>query len=320
MKIPKQLDEIVLRRLKLRDLRVLMTVVQSGSMGKTAVQLAMSQPAVSKAIAEIEHTLGVQLLHRSTQGVEPTPYGSALLKWAVIVFDDLRQAAKDIERLSDPASGQVRIGSTDSMIAGFVPTVIDRFSRQFPKVVFDVLPSLTFADQYDDLRERTIDLIVGRMVRPIVGSEDFNSEILFEDPMIPVAAVGSKWFRRRTIAPAELLDASWCIPPESSFVRALITEAFQAIGLDGPAHTVASNSVQLSNALLSTGRFIGVLSGSTLRLSGKRLGLKRLPVRLPIRPLTTGLVTLKRRALSPTVQNFMRCARDISKPFAQARS
>ena len=318
MRPTKKLDERILQRLKLRDLRVLMTVVQSGSMGKTAAQLAMSQPAVSKAIAEIEHILDVQLLHRTAQGVEPTLYGKALLKWAIAVFDDLRQAVKEIEHLSDPTLGEIRIGTTDSMIAGFVPAVIERFSRQFPKVVFDVLPALTFADQYEQLRERKIDLIVGRLAPPVQGASDFNSEILFEDPMVPVAAVGSKWSRRRRIEPAELLDVQWAIPPESSFVRPLITAAFLAKGLTGPPHTVGSNSVQLSTALIASGRFVGVLSGSTLRLSGKRLGLKRLPVDLPIRPLTTGIVTLKKRVLSPTVQRFIACARDVSRPFVPA--
>src|SRR6185503_14247735 len=98
---PKQCDERALRRLKLRDLRVLMAVAQSGSMGKTAAELAMSQPAVSKAIAEMEHALGVQLLNRTAQGVEPTLYGRALQKWATVVFDDLRQAVKEIQHLSD---------------------------------------------------------------------------------------------------------------------------------------------------------------------------------------------------------------------------
>jgi DNA-binding transcriptional LysR family regulator len=308
-------NERVLRRLKLRDLRVLMAVSQSGSMGKTAAELAMSQPAVSKAVAELEHALGVHLLDRTAQGVEPTLYGRALLKWATVVFDDLRQAVTEIEHLSDPASGSIRIGSTDTMLAAFLPTVIERFSRQYPKVVFDVLPSATFADQYTDLRSRRIDLILGRIGPPPANAEDFQTEILFEDPLMPAAGLGSPWLRRRRIKPVELVDAIWAIPPDASFVRPLIDDAFRAQGLEAPRHVVGSNSVQLSTALLATGRFVGVLSGSTLRLAGKRLGLKRLPVDLPITPLTTGIVTLRKRALSPTGQAFIDCARDVARPF-----
>src|ERR1700746_3825326 len=92
-------DERILRRLKLRDLRVLLAVAETGSMGKAAAQLAMSQPAVSKAIGEISDVVGVQMLNRTSQGVEPTAYGRALSKWAVAMFDDLRQAVKEIESL-----------------------------------------------------------------------------------------------------------------------------------------------------------------------------------------------------------------------------
>ena len=313
------MDERILQRLKLRDLRVLVTVAQSGSMGKTAAQLAMSQPAVSKAIAELERTLGVQLLDRSAQGVATTRYGDALLKWAVAVFDDLRQAATEISVLSNPASGEVRIATTDSMIAGFVPAVIDRFLRQYPRVVFDVLPAHTFADQYKALRERAVDLILGRIVASPDSQDDLSSEILFEDPMVVVVGPGSKWLRYRTIDPAALLEEYWCIPPQLSVVRGLIAEAFRAKGLDGPTHSVGSNSIQLATALLATGRFVGVLSGSTLRISGKRFELKQLPVDLAIRPLTTGIVTLKRRVLSPSVKLFIKCAHEVSRELAKTR-
>ena len=106
------------RRLKLRDLYVLKTVVQRGSMGKAATQLAISQPAVSKAIADLEQVLGVRLLERTRQGVEPTPYGTALLKWSAAVFDDLRQGVAEIDFLADPTAGRVRVGTSEGMPAG----------------------------------------------------------------------------------------------------------------------------------------------------------------------------------------------------------
>src|ERR1700704_4704774 len=102
---PKQGMERTGRRLKLRDLRILMTVVECGTMGKAAARLAGSQPVVSKAIADLEHALGVRLLDRSRRGVEPTPYGRALIKRGVAIFDEMRQGIEEIEFLSDPTAG-----------------------------------------------------------------------------------------------------------------------------------------------------------------------------------------------------------------------
>src|SRR5215510_6603272 len=111
------LDERVIRRLKLRELRIFTAVAEARSMGKAATQLALSQPAVSKAIGEMEHTLGVSLLDRTPQGVEPTLYGRALLQWSAAVLDDLSQGVRAIGSLADPATGEVRIGSHEVMSA-----------------------------------------------------------------------------------------------------------------------------------------------------------------------------------------------------------
>src|SRR5258708_38495825 len=116
------------RRLRLRDLHVLLTVVQCGSMAKAAQRLAVSQPAVSKAIANLEQTLGVRLLDRGPQGVEPTLYGNALVRRGLAVFDELRQGGGEIEFLSDPTAGEVRLGCNGALSAGFVPEGIGRLS------------------------------------------------------------------------------------------------------------------------------------------------------------------------------------------------
>src|SRR4029079_15550787 len=99
------------RRLKLRDLDILMTVIDSGSMGKAAKRLKISQPGVSKAILDIADTLGVHLVDRSRSGIEPTPYGMALQKRSVSIFNDLRQGVQDIDFLTDPTQGEIPIGT-----------------------------------------------------------------------------------------------------------------------------------------------------------------------------------------------------------------
>src|SRR3954451_11340787 len=132
------LHDRVSQRLKLRDLRLLLAVVEWGSMAKAAAQLNLTQSGVSKAIADMEHTLGVRLFDRTSQGVEPTLYGSTLRKWGNAIFVDLRQGIKEIEYLADPTTGELRIGCTEAMTAGFVSAVIDDLTRQYPRLVLSV--------------------------------------------------------------------------------------------------------------------------------------------------------------------------------------
>jgi hypothetical protein len=102
------LHDRVNRRLKLRDLRLLLAVAESRSMAKAATRINLTQSAVSRAIGELEHTLGVRLFDRTAQGVEPTIYGRALLKGGVAIFGDLRTSVSEIEFLSDPTAGELR--------------------------------------------------------------------------------------------------------------------------------------------------------------------------------------------------------------------
>src|ERR1700749_4867458 len=97
-----QVSDRIGRRMKLQDLHVLMSVVQAGSMNKAAALLNTTQPAVSRSIADLEHTLGVRLLDRHRAGIEPTAYGQALLDRCVTAFDELHQGVKHIEHLGNP--------------------------------------------------------------------------------------------------------------------------------------------------------------------------------------------------------------------------
>ena len=117
------------RRLKLRDLHILLAVAQAGSMSRAADRLAISHPVVSKTITDLEHALGVRLLDRTPQGTELTSYGLALLNCGTIVFDELRRGIQEIAFLSDPTVGELQIGSAGPYIQGLIPAV-HRTSRR----------------------------------------------------------------------------------------------------------------------------------------------------------------------------------------------
>src|SRR5690348_4904932 len=129
----KQDPEWLGRRLKLRDLRILMTVVDCGTMAKAAQRLAVSQPVVSKAISDLEHVVGVRLLDRSQRGVEPTACGRALIKRGITIFDEMEQGLKEIELISDPTAGEVSVAATGPVAGTIVVPAVDRLGRQYPR-------------------------------------------------------------------------------------------------------------------------------------------------------------------------------------------
>jgi DNA-binding transcriptional LysR family regulator len=302
-------------RLKLRDLHILMAVVEWRSMAKAARHLSISQPVVSRAIADLERGLGVRLLDRTPQGVEPTIYGRTVLNRGLAVFDELRESVKDIKFLSDPMAGELRIGSNEGIAGGLLAAILDRLSSQRPRLAFQIKIGDAAMMHYHDLRERNVDLFVGWVVE--LKEDDVNAEVLFEDRLYVVADASNPWTRRRRVALKDLLHEPWTMPPADTHASALLANAFRASGLAVPHIAVAGYGISMQGALLGTGRFLSVLPGLFLRFNGKRLGLKALPIELPIPPRPVGIVTLKNRTVSPLAALFIDCARSMSKPLAE---
>ena len=233
-----QWTERIGRRIKLRDLHVLHTVVQAGSMTKAAHDMAISVPVVSKAIADLEHAVGVQLLDRNP----------------------LRR----------------------------------------------------------DLNERRVDLLIVRRFGPF-AEEQLSFETLYENPYVVAAGINNPWVRRRRIGLADLVGELWALPPPDSAVGSVAVEAFRASGLEVPHATVVAFAHEMRINLLRTGRYLTILPQSVLRVPDRHPFLSELNVKLPIVTGPIGILTLKRRTLSPVVQLFIDCAHEVAEPLARRK-
>src|SRR5262245_27157730 len=300
------------RRLPLRNLFVFFTVVENGSMAKAAAQLGVSTPSVSEIIAGLEHAVGARLLDRSPQGVCITPYGQALLKRSKAAFDELRQGVKDIEFLSDPTSGELRVGCSASLAITPLPLIVEHFRQQYPRVIVRVDVLSSSATRYAGLRDRIYDLIVARLVMPPRvddSANDLNTQYLFDDPAVVAAGAHTRWARRRKIDLAELADEPWILPAPGIWNYQIIAEAFQARGLDIPKASLVTISWPLASHFLASGSFITGCARSLVR----HAGLKVLAVNLPHRPWPVMIMTIKNRTLSPLVERFIASAREATK-------
>jgi DNA-binding transcriptional LysR family regulator len=296
------------RRLRLRDLHVLLAVAQSRSMAKAGRELSISQPAVSQAVADLEHTLGVRLLDRSPRGIEPTEYGRALLRRSLAVFDELGQAVRDIEGLIDPTKGELRMGCPESIVAAFVPALVDRFLRQHPQVVMHIEQMHDVVPHFRELRDRRVDFVLARVARSF-KADDLCVDTLIDDRFFIAAGTKSQWARRREIGLADLTGAPWVLPSPETVAGSLTRQAFQANGLEAPKASVLTLSTHLQCSLTGSGRFLSMLPASVLRSNARPFQLKALPVELRTSANPVAIVTLKDRTLSPLVQTFIESAR-----------
>ena len=308
--------------MRLRDLRVFFAVVQAGSLSRAAEHLRVSHPAVSQVIADLEHALGVKLFDRSSRGVEPTVYARALLTRGRAAFDELKQGIRDIEFLADPTAGVLTIGYPLSIGDTVLPQIVKQFSAKYPRVITHANHLATPAFKFPGLRDRTYDLLLAFIATPIPdddGVDDLNVEVLFDDPWVLAACASSRWSRRRKVDLAELLKEPWLMPPPDTSSYKLVAEAFKARGLSMPAPTLVTYSTGLRAKLSARSRFITVVPKSLLRHGDDRHTLKELAVDMPMRPWPVAILTLKNRTLSPVVERFIECAREVAKSMANKK-
>ena len=311
-------DSRIGRRLTLRDLHVLSSVVRWGSMAKAAAHLSTTQSVVSDAVASLESALGVRLLDRSAKGVEPTVYARTLLKRTDVVFDELRAGVKDIEALAQSTAGEVRIACPEFLAGGLIPDVVDGFSRLYPDIVCRVADADSTTLEFRQLQERSVDLMVARIPASF-SDDDLAVEILFDDPHVIVAGAGSPWSGRRNVSLADLAGEPWIIPA-SLIVRDILAEAFEAEKLKVPEGRIVSSFVLMRNHLLATGRFLTVLPASVLQYNAKQWGLRALPIKLGGRPRPIAIVMLKNRSVSPAVRLFVEHLRATAKSDLSRRA
>jgi DNA-binding transcriptional LysR family regulator len=304
------------RRLRVRDLFILATVVKTGSMAKAAQQLGMTQPAVSGAIANLEHVLRVRLLDRHPRGIEPTFYAEALLKRASAVFDDLTEAAREIEFLADPTSGHVNVGCAESFMAGLLPDIIERLTRKHPKIVVHAEYAEHATTEFRELRDRSTDLVIGRMSQA-PGYDDLKITPLYEEHYYVVASARGPWARRRKVALRDLVNEPWLHMPDGVIISTLIEQAFKRQKLDVPPARVKSLSMQLRTQLVSNAGFLTIMPNTMFHYCAERWQLKTLPIDLGIRARNVSIITLKHRTLSPVVELFIEHARAAARALIE---
>jgi DNA-binding transcriptional LysR family regulator len=304
--------DIVGRRVTLRELRLFLAVARSGSVVKAANEIGLTQPALSKSIAELERTFGVRLFDRTNRGVTPTPHGEVLLRRATGVFEELRQAVDEFETLTDASRGELRLGGTPTMCAGLLPRAITSVLNERPKFRFHVA-ELESAKVRSEVSTRSLDVGMGR--EQVAGeNDDLVFDRLFDDRLFIVAGARHQLAGRRSTTLEEAACQQWVLPTTEGSVTAQFVSELRKAKLELPQPAVTTMSVLVRYELIATNSFLTVMHGSVLRFGNVPKFLRVLPIDLPT-GIPVGILRLKNRTLTPSAEFFIAATGDMVRPM-----
>jgi LysR family transcriptional regulator, regulator of abg operon len=286
--------------MKLHTLQAMVTAVEEGSLRGGAKRLRLSQPALTKAIRDLELELGTSLLVRNRQGVVPTAQGKVLYEHAVRVTRELDAATDKIHQLSGRMTGLLSIGAVPLAVMLLLPETLRTFGREFPDIRLRVSEEL-YTHQLQRLRKGDVDVAVGGIPGGLPSGE-FVIESLLETTMEVVVRRGSP--RANATSLQELADARWVYTgatSEEGYARLL----FEANGLPAPPIGAIVNSTLALLSIVTTGDYVGLMPRQIAAHPVAAAYLSIVPIREKGLPLTVGAMARSDSARSPAVRHFI---------------
>ena len=318
--LPLHSRQSLARRLRLQQLMVFEQAVASGSLLAAAGELAMTQPAVSKSIQELEAQVGGALFVRGKRGVALTEFGRRFEPHAASVLAELRQLAETLNTTHAGARGQVVVGTLISASAALLPEAIERLRRGAPDVVVTVRvgPNTLL---FPLLARGELDVVVGALpgATAVAGAERARlaSQPLYEEALRVVVGAQHPLARRRKLALAELMGLDWIVPTPDSMAWPSVRAFFGATGL--PARRIESVSILTNLALLASSPMVALMP----QAAAERFAHLGQVAVLPIRGLgafgAVGYTVRADRAPSAATERFLAALRAAGEPLGRGR-
>lgn len=306
-----------LKHLTLRQLRLLLAVAQAGSILKAANEVGLTQPALSKAIRELEELVESKLFDRTSRGVSPTPHGQILLRRAAAVIDELRQAADELGSLKDADGGELRVGGTPTACAGILVATASRFLKGRPGFHIQAA-ELESVKLGSAVLARSLDVGFGSL--HVAGEHPgLLFERLFDDRLFVVAGAGHPLASRKKISLEEARSYRWVLPPMEGPVVATLRSAFRRQKLAMPDTAVTTMSLLLRFEMVASNALLSVMYGSVLRCGKVPKSLSVLPIELDD-GIPIGIIRLQGRTLAPSVEMFVQAAHSLGKNLRSMNS
>lgn len=289
------------QRLTLKQLRLIATIAEHQQLSLAAQGLALTQPAASRALAEIERICGGAIFERHARGMTVTPLGELMVRRARNVLEEIGEAAAEIDRFNAGRGGIVRIGAVTGGAIGTVVPVVQRLRRAAPDAEIHVEVAMS-RPLVHDLAALRLDFVLARLPAD-ADAADFVAVRAREERIALVAAAGHPLAGLRSVRLPDLLAYDWVMQAPGAPIRLAIEEALLAQGARPPTRVTNTPSLLVTTAMLATSHAVAPVSREVADLlAGVGGGFVALPLveRLAVAPYA--LLSLRHRRLSPLAE------------------
>jgi len=297
------IDRVLRSNLQLRHLQLLVALDEFRHLGRASEFMSLTQPAVSKRLAEIERMFGLDLFVRSTRGTEPTAYGQTVVRFARSVLADYDRTRDEIAAVASGAAGRTRVGAmvvaTPTLLLGAIDRLKARSSLTSVYVEEGDLTRLL-----PRLRVAELDLIVGRL-EPGYASPDLETEALYDEPMSIVSRPDHPLAQQAKPSWTDLAKEPWIVPPPWASSRIKLNQLFYKQRLDPPVDLVESASFLVTLTVMRRRPAIAFVARSVaLHLEREKLA-KTLNVKVAIELPPVGIITMRGRMRTPATEQLV---------------
>ncbi len=233
-----------------------LAVHRERSLGRAAVALGLSQPALSKAMRRLEAELGAVLFERRAAGVVPTAAGDALAARAAVIVAEARRARADVEHARRTGGGILRIGVAPALAPDAMPDAIIRMRARHPGLGF-VLREGLYAVLAGEVARGALDMAVCNRPWEGVAPGLVATTVLHESFVVACRAGHPVLARPKDVA--ALLDHPWALPPRDGVLWQRLVDLFLRAGLEPPVPAVETDSVAMLRGLLARAGFLSFL-------------------------------------------------------------
>jgi len=242
------IQHALLTRLKLRQLALLQAIDRHRALNRVAAEMRLSQPAITKALHEVEDIFGTSLFERSSRGLKPTVAGEAVLRYAQRWLADLESTSKVLAAIDAGHGGRVRIGITTQVPQALLSAALDHLLAQAPRLSVFITEGTT--DQLvGRMVERELDCAIGRSYEG--DAQDIVQEAIYEqEPCLTVAARNQRRLSRGPLDWAKLAQLDWILPPPNTPMRRLYNTIFVTAGVQPPVPIMETISVRSMETVL----------------------------------------------------------------------